>query len=136
MKPEVFTDVFWATFLFLTSTTAQKVSVFAVILVRSFRIQTECGENGKIRTRITPITDTFYAVPLKTLSLSLQTKVKGSYPCKLHVTKLRPSQERLWQCTNHPNLNESTTIRQQPHFLHHHYYIQPVATITRRKNHI
>ena len=36
--------------------TASKVSVFEVILVR---IQSECG---KIRTRITPNTDTFYAV--------------------------------------------------------------------------
>ena len=35
-----------------------KVSVFGVILVR---IQSECG---KIRTTITPNTDTFHAVPI------------------------------------------------------------------------
>ena len=59
--------------------TAQKVSVFGVILVRIFPafscIRTEYGEiiispysvrmlenAGKMRTRITPKTDTFYAV--------------------------------------------------------------------------
>ena len=37
--------------------TAQKVSVFGHFV--SLRIQSECG---KLRTRITPNTDTFYAV--------------------------------------------------------------------------
>ena len=52
--------------------TAEKVSVFGVILIRISRIRTEYEEIplslciqskcGKIQTRITPNTDTFYAV--------------------------------------------------------------------------
>ena len=48
--------------LFYVSFNAWKVSVFGVFLVRvfsPFRIQSDCG---KIRTRKTPNTDTFYAV--------------------------------------------------------------------------
>ena len=39
--------------------TAQKVSIFGAIMVRILRIQSECG---RMRTRITPNTDTFHAV--------------------------------------------------------------------------
>ena len=43
-------------FSFQTLCTAYKESVFGVVLIR---IQSECG---KMRTRITPNTDSFYAV--------------------------------------------------------------------------
>ena len=42
--------------------TAWKVSVFGVILISISRIWFGYAERGKIRTRITPNTDTFYAV--------------------------------------------------------------------------
>ena len=61
--------VFVSEYARVLNITAWKVSVFGVILVRIFsyshwigvslRIQSKCG---KIRTRITPNTDTFYAV--------------------------------------------------------------------------
>ena len=51
-----FSSLIYDLFQVLRFNTVWKVSVFGVILVR---IQSECG---KIQTRITPNTDTFYAV--------------------------------------------------------------------------
>ena len=58
--------------------TASKVSVFEVILVR---IQSECG---KIRTRITPIMDTFHAVQLSEKFLLRCNKISGSMSVYTH----------------------------------------------------
>ena len=53
---QMFMDILQPKFNVSLTFTEYKVSVLGVILVR---VQSECG---KIRTRITPNTDTFYAV--------------------------------------------------------------------------
>ena len=58
------------------SITAWKVSAFGVILIRA---QSECG---KIRTRITPNTDTFYAVQVRHKGRKSWTFLSFNYFCK------------------------------------------------------
>ena len=90
---------------FLKTYTVQKVSVFGVILLGIFpafsHIRAEYGEYlsvfrpnvGKMRTRITPNTGTFYAVIQASLNLSMMSTsscnhyINWSYPsCLMNVT--------------------------------------------------
>ena len=83
--------------------TAWKVSVFAVILVRIFphsdwirrdlRIQFECG---KIRNRITPNTDTFYAEQIAQFRQSYYNKDhEGSWKRTIEIKNDRETFARL-----------------------------------------
>ena len=54
-----FSELFWSAFLPHFPTFGLNTERYGV----SLRIQSECGKmQGKMRTRITPYTDTFYAV--------------------------------------------------------------------------
>ena len=96
--------------------TAQRLSVFGLNLVRIFRIWTEYGalriqyECGKIRTRITPNKDTFYAVfetLYSPLDLTYSTHFFGLLTCtnqKL-LTFIKQTFETLFSTDKPSNLS-------------------------------